>query len=465
MRDISAHLPTNQYLLNVHALHNYQYVKLAVPSALQTGRPFFNPDMDNLRRMAAAQVRKSKRTSNKTGEQDEADGEEDFDAFTLLPALQQTSKTRTKKPPRAVPSARRPRVAVPTYARDNSALPNPDSNKSRPVHVNERQNPSPHREKAIDERLYADLPTPKVVGSNWHSNAASYHPQPACSARTLPPSPSPHDYRMASPLIPSHPLMHEQLGHRGLSGSSRIVQATYPTNHPLAHKQLRHQGLASQQVPSMSLVTGMLPPPFVPTSVPYSTAQNDAPLRHSGTVCAAFSHHPQPVCAVRTPIQPLQRGYPIADQPTRLPAHEEPGHRGLQSLPIRSPFVPTSVPFSMTWNDTALRNSGVGARALISHQPRPVGSVQNMTPSFPQQGGPISYPSIHPLATSPSPYHYEQLGHRGLPTQHAQTAMPSPAFTPLQPTSLATQWLLQPLQNQAPVQNAWSLPEPWTPSG
>ena len=334
MRDISAHQPTNRYLLNVHALHNYRYIKLAVPSALQTGRPFFNPDVDNLRRMAAAQVRKAKRTSNKTGEQDEADGEEDSDtAFTLLPALQQNSKTRTKKPPRVASSARKPTIAVPTYARDNSALPNPDSNRSGPVHVNERQNPSPHREKARDERLYANLPTPKVVGSNWHSNAASHHPQPACSAQTLPPSLSPHDYCMASPLIPSHPLMHEQLGRRGLSGTSRIVQPTYPPDYPVAHKQLRHQGVPSQQVPSMS---GMLPPPFVPSSVPYSTAQNDAPLRNSGTVYAAFSHHPQPVCAVRTPIRPLQHGYPISDQPTRLLAHEEPRHQGLQSLPIHS---------------------------------------------------------------------------------------------------------------------------------
>jgi hypothetical protein len=91
-KEIAGHQPTNRYVLNIFALHNYQHIKRALPTHLRMHRIYDFGDVHELRRTAAAQIRQMKKAKA------DAEGSDGDEITQALPLFQKnTSKKKSAK--------------------------------------------------------------------------------------------------------------------------------------------------------------------------------------------------------------------------------------------------------------------------------------------------------------------------------------------------------------------------------
>ena len=94
-KEIAGHQSTNHHLLNIYALHNYQYIKLALPPHLHVYEAYEFGDVRQLRRRAAAQIRQMKKSKTAAEGGDEG---VIVDSAMALPSFQQNiPKTKSTK--------------------------------------------------------------------------------------------------------------------------------------------------------------------------------------------------------------------------------------------------------------------------------------------------------------------------------------------------------------------------------
>jgi hypothetical protein len=143
-RKVAVHKETTDYVLNMFSLHNYQHIKMAVPAHLQK-RPVRDvAEIEELRQIAALQVReikkaRSKAKDNSTDIDTSHDGENPNPMpFTTLPGFQQNNVSKAKPNPR-ISKTRKATASTTTphpYPQPNTSTPTVDQFDRPPCTVN-----------------------------------------------------------------------------------------------------------------------------------------------------------------------------------------------------------------------------------------------------------------------------------------------------------------------------------------
>ena len=290
---MARHISANHYVLNIYSLHNYQHLKLVLPPHLDVQHVYKFPDVDELRRNAAAQVRKMKKVQAKPKTDDSmpSDTEDEGDTTLVeLPAFQQNVvKPKPKK--KANTRSRGPKNSV--VATGNSQL--APKAPSAPIPTT-----APHIPVAASHPplLPSAQMEPQRSFQQWNP--------PAPAAAMLPPI---HQFPDAQSLYPNHSVRFTEGLHLPPPFPEAPMSSSSSFRGPLS--QPDDQRLAFQNFPQIiSNATSIPPHPRTPSFHPFA----------SQSVASSFHFEQQAQHPSFTPF-----GIPhstVAQYPLQLPASQ-----------------------------------------------------------------------------------------------------------------------------------------------